>query len=158
MTKTYSAPQMAPSGKSAKLITRLVGGVVLIALLWVVGDRLNHWYRKQWHFVPWMQDLPPVDRSNWPKPPVAWSNESVGVQAATPDGLKGTNITYAINSMGMKFVRIEPGTFVMGLDEELSKEVGPEHPLGGPMYVQHRVTLTKPYYMGAFEVTNKQYD
>ena len=126
MMTTYSAPQMTASGKSGKFITRLMGAVVLIAVCWVVGDRLNHWYRKQWHFVPWMQDLPPVDRSNWPKPPVAWSNESVEVQAATPDGLKRTNITYVINSIGMKLVRIEPGTFVMGLDDELSKEVGPD--------------------------------
>jgi formylglycine-generating enzyme required for sulfatase activity len=136
----------------------LIGAVVLIAVCWVIGDRLNRWYRKQWHFVPSMQDLPPVDRSTWPKPPVAWSNESVDVQIATPEGLKRTNITYIINSIGMKFVRIQPGTFVMGLDDELSTEVGPADPLGGPMYVPHRVTLTRPYYMGAFEVTNKQYD
>ena len=132
--------------------------VVLIAVLWVVGDRLNHWYRKQWHLVPWMQDLPPVDRSNWPKPPVAWSNVTVDVQAVTPEGVKPIKVIYAVNSIGMKLVRIEPGTFLMGLDSELSKEVGPLHPLGGPMYVQHRVRLTKPYYLGAFEVTNKQYD
>ena len=158
MMTTYSAPDMTASGKLGKFVGRLMAAVVLIAVVWFVGDRLNHWYRKQWHFVPWMQDLPPVDRSNWTKPPVAWSNGSVDVPVATPDGIKRTSITYAINSMGMKFVRIEPGTFVMGLDDELSKKVGPSDPLGGPMYVPHRVTLTKPYYMGAFEVTNKQYD
>jgi formylglycine-generating enzyme required for sulfatase activity len=149
---------MTASGKLGKLIGWLVTVVLLVAVGWYVGDRLNHWWRKQWHFVPSMQDLPPVDQSGWPKTPVAWSNESVEVQVATPDGIKRTNITYLINSMGMKLVRIEPGTFVMGLDEETSKEVGPDHPVGGPMYVRHRVTLTKPYYMAAFEVTNKQYD
>jgi len=156
--RPYSAPDMTASGKLGKLIGWLVTVVLLVAVGWYVGDRLNHWWRKQWHFVPSMQDLPPVDRSGWPKTPVAWSNESVEVQVATPDGIKRTNITYLINSMGMKLVRIEPGTFVMGLDEETSKEVGPDHPVGGPMYVRHRVTLTKPYYMAAFEVTNKQYD
>ena len=80
------------------------------------------------------------------------------MQVATPDGLKHATINYQINSIGMKLVRIEPGTFVMGLDEELSKAVGPDQPLGGPMYVPHRVRLTKPYYLGAFEVTNQQYD
>ncbi len=149
---------MTPLGKPGKIITRLMAAVVLIAVLWVVGDRLNHWYRKQWHFVAWMQDLPPVDRSNWPKPPAAWSNVTVDVRAVMPEGFKSIKVTYAVNSIGMKLVRIEPGTFVMGLDDELSKEVGPIHPLGGPMYVQHRVRLTKPYYLGAFEVTNKQYD
>ncbi len=144
-----------------KFVTRLVGVVVFVAMCWVVGDRLNHWYRKQWRFHPpvaSMQDLPPVDRSSWPKSPVAWSNESRDVQVATPDGLKHATINYQINSIGMKLVRIEPGTFVMGLDEELSKAVGPDQPLGGPMYVPHRVRLTKPYYLGAFEVTNQQYD
>jgi formylglycine-generating enzyme required for sulfatase activity len=149
---------MMTSGKLGKRIGWLVAGLVLIAVCWRIGDRLNYRYRKQWHFVPWMQDLPPVERSNWPKTPVAWSNQSVDVQVATPDGMKHTNITYFINSVGMKFVRIEPGTFIMGLDEETSKEVGPDYPVGGPMYVQHRVTLTKPYYLAAFDVTNLQYD
>jgi len=152
---------MTTFGRLGKSITRVIGALALIAVCWIVGDRLNHWYRKQWRFHPpvaSMQDLPPVDRSGWPKSPVAWSNESVAVQAATPDGLKPMNITYAVNSLAMKFVRIEPGTFVMGMDEELSKAVGPDKPLGGPMYVQHRVTLTKPYYLGAFEVSNAQYD
>ena len=61
VTKAYSAPQMEPSGTPAKLITRLMAVVALIVVLWAVGDRLNHWYRKQWHFVPSMQDLAPVD-------------------------------------------------------------------------------------------------
>ena len=101
---------MTPLGKSGKIITRLMAAVVLIAVLWVVGDRLNHWYRKQWHFVAWMQDLPPVDRSNWPKPPAAWSNVTVDVRAVMPEGFKSIKVTYAVNSIGMKLVRIEPGT------------------------------------------------
>ncbi|HVM59371.1 MAG TPA: formylglycine-generating enzyme family protein [Verrucomicrobiae bacterium] len=152
---------MVASENSGKAVPWLIGAIVLIAACWVVGDRLNHWYRKTWRFHPpyaSMQDLPAVDRSNWPKSPAAWSNEPVEVPVATPEGLRQTNITYLINSIGMKLVRIEPGTFVMGLDAETSKDVGPSDPLGGPMYVPHRVTLTKPYYLGAFEVSNAQYD
>lgn len=49
------------------------------------------------------------------------------------------------NSVGMKFTYIEPGEFVMGDSEgEFDEE-------------PHRVTLTKPYYMGTFEVTNQQW-
>ncbi|HUW17803.1 MAG TPA: SUMF1/EgtB/PvdO family nonheme iron enzyme [Sedimentisphaerales bacterium] len=67
------------------------------------------------------------------------------------------------NSIGMKFVRIEPGRFTMGfegktLPNELltSPSVFPagdfdEHPA-------HEVEMTKPFYMGMFEVTNAQYE
>ena len=153
----FAAPMAAP-GKSTRRIAIVVGTIVLIAGIAKSVESLNRWYRKRWHFVPSMQDLPPADRSHWPKPPVAWSNESVEVTVATPDGMKRTNVTYLINSMGMKLVRIEPGTFVMGLTDELAKKVGPAHPEGGPMYVQHRVTLTKRYLLAAFDVTNSQFD
>ena len=39
--------------------------------------------------------------------------------------------------------RIEPGTFIMGEDQANES---------------HRVTLTKPFYIGVFEVTQKQYE
>jgi sulfatase modifying factor 1 len=73
------------------------------------------------------------------------------------------------NSIGMKFVRIEPGTFRMGqIETPLPSEVLPifrgrglfdtlnegdydEKPL-------HTVTITKPFYAGEFEVTNFQYE
>ena len=46
--------------------------------------------------------------------------------------------------------RIEPGTFMMG---------SPEDELGrGRDEVQHEVTLTKAYYIGVFEVTQKQWE
>ena len=71
------------------------------------------------------------------------------------------------NSIGMEFVRIEPGTFTMGQD-------GPpmEDYLGrkrfGEMYRDvdridfdenpaHRVTITQPFLMGVTEVTVAQY-
>ena len=54
------------------------------------------------------------------------------------------------NSLGMKFVRIEPGAFIMG-----SRADEPEHdPFDGP---QHRVTLTRAFYMGIHHVTVKQF-
>ena len=133
-------------------------GLLVIAALWRTIDRVNFWYRQQWHFDPTMQDLPPADRTQWPNPPVAWSNETVEVQTATPAGMKPAQVTYYINSIGMKLVRIEPGTFRMGLPDGLTNAVGPRNPLGGPMYLQHKVTLTKPSIIGAFEVTNKQFD
>jgi formylglycine-generating enzyme required for sulfatase activity len=155
------AAQMATNGKPMRIVAIAVVALILIAAIGKSIEQLNHWYRKTWRFHPpvaSMQDLPPVDRSRWPKPPVSWSNETVEVKAATPEGIKQIHVTYYVNSIGMKLVRIEPGTFTMGLTDALAKEVGPDRPLGGPMYVQHRVTLTKAYFIGAFEVTNRQYD
>ena len=67
------------------------------------------------------------------------------------------------NSIGMKLVRIEPGSFKMGfegtpLPKDLltQKELFPtgdfdEHPC-------HDVTITAPFYMATFELTNVQYE
>ncbi|MEK6235455.1 MAG: SUMF1/EgtB/PvdO family nonheme iron enzyme [Planctomycetales bacterium] len=54
------------------------------------------------------------------------------------------------NSIGMKFVQIPPGEFLMGApdDEECA---GPhEKP-------QHPVTITKPYWLGVYPVTQAEY-
>lgn len=53
-----------------------------------------------------------------------------------------------VNSLGMRFVRIEPGSFLMG--DEKSGELD-EWPL-------HKVNISKPFYMGMTEVTNAQYE
>jgi formylglycine-generating enzyme required for sulfatase activity len=51
------------------------------------------------------------------------------------------------NSLGMKFVRIEPGTFQMGSTNGDFDEV--------PV---HNVTITEPFYISQFEVTNAEYE
>ncbi|MBI4556233.1 MAG: SUMF1/EgtB/PvdO family nonheme iron enzyme [Candidatus Hydrogenedentes bacterium] len=76
------------------------------------------------------------------------------------------------NSIGMKFVHIKPGTFLMGTPEEdvlpdalttdlVKEKTGPmphrrhgdfdEHPV-------HEVRITEPFFMAAMEVTNAQYE
>jgi len=54
-----------------------------------------------------------------------------------------------INSLGMKFICIKPGTFIMGSP---SSEKGRK-----PDEIQHRVTLTKRFYLQTTEVTRKQW-
>ncbi len=49
----------------------------------------------------------------------------------------------------MDFVLIQPGWFVMGSDEEFGD--GDESP-------RHKVTLTKPFYLGRYEVTQEQWE
>ncbi|MBR4841720.1 MAG: SUMF1/EgtB/PvdO family nonheme iron enzyme [Bacteroidaceae bacterium] len=44
-------------------------------------------------------------------------------------------------------IRVEPGTFIMGDPNSQDEYSSPAH----------QVTLTKPFYIGKFEVTNKLY-
>jgi len=78
------------------------------------------------------------------------------------------------NSIGMRFVRIEPGTFSMGIDKTpLPTEITDniiqrkswkpnERPYlrNGDLdeHPRHEVTISQPFYMGVLEVTNAQYE
>ena len=67
------------------------------------------------------------------------------------------------NAIGMQFVRIEPGTFMMGSAQaNLSDEITAEraHLRDGDWDEQpiHQVTLTTPFHIGIFQVTNAQYE
>jgi formylglycine-generating enzyme required for sulfatase activity len=53
------------------------------------------------------------------------------------------------NSLGMKFVHIKPGKFLMGSPKEEPDRFDNE--------VQHEVAITKPYYLGVYEVTQGQW-
>jgi formylglycine-generating enzyme required for sulfatase activity len=102
--------------------------------------------------VAWMRDLPPADRSTWVTPPVAWTNRSLELEVATPTGYRRTNIVYRVNGLGMALIRVEPGTFWCGLPERQMRQ------LGWKKETRHQVTLTRPYYLGAYEVTNVEFE
>jgi serine/threonine protein kinase len=59
------------------------------------------------------------------------------------------------NSLGMEFVRINPGTFRMG-----SPEIEPGRPAQGVTddEVEHEVILTKPYYLATCPVAQEQFE
>jgi formylglycine-generating enzyme required for sulfatase activity/tRNA A-37 threonylcarbamoyl transferase component Bud32 len=54
-----------------------------------------------------------------------------------------------INSLGMKFARVPAGTFLMG-SPEAEVERSPDEQ-------QHKVEITKDFYLGVYEVTQEQY-
>jgi formylglycine-generating enzyme len=66
------------------------------------------------------------------------------------------------NSLGMKFVRIPAGSFVMGSSgESLPKAIAvkPHFATGDPdEKPAHKVRISKSLWMGAYEVTNAQYE
>lgn len=53
------------------------------------------------------------------------------------------------NSIGMRLVRIPAGTFMMGSPRSEPEQI--------PNEVLHEVTITRPFYMGVYEVTQAQY-
>jgi len=60
------------------------------------------------------------------------------------------------NSLGMKLLRIEPGTFMMGLEEKLPDEA-PQESREYDEMPRHKVTITQPFYMSETEVTIDQF-
>jgi formylglycine-generating enzyme required for sulfatase activity len=52
-----------------------------------------------------------------------------------------------VNTLGQRFVLIEPGSFSMGPDRHRSTELA----------IAHKVTLSKPFFMAATEVTNAEF-
>ncbi|MDR1165689.1 MAG: SUMF1/EgtB/PvdO family nonheme iron enzyme, partial [Deltaproteobacteria bacterium] len=54
------------------------------------------------------------------------------------------------NSVGMKFTLISPGSFTMGADLSLESGDSDEAP-------QHLVTISSPFYMGIYEVTQDEW-
>lgn len=62
------------------------------------------------------------------------------------------------NSVGMKFIHVGPGEFIMGSDEttdELRKAYGPllAHQTADDEHPAHAVRLAKGYYLGMYEVS-----
>jgi len=81
--------------------------------------------------------------------------------AESAGGLQETKKEFT-NSVGMRMVRIEPGAFRMGIGESpIPKEVlgkSWRDKITFDEQPAHYVTISRPFYMGACEVTNAQYE
>lgn len=55
------------------------------------------------------------------------------------------------NTIGMEFVAIPAGSFMMGAGEGVARAYGSEKP-------QHRVTISRPFSIGKYEVTQAQWE
>jgi formylglycine-generating enzyme required for sulfatase activity len=90
----------------------------------------------------------PTDSSEPPKEIVENEPPATGTPAEPPAAATRKEQT---NSIGMQFVEIFAGTFEMGCidgdNEECDRDERP----------RHRVTLTKPFYLGKHTVTQKQW-
>jgi formylglycine-generating enzyme required for sulfatase activity len=79
----------------------------------------------------------PFDQSAAEKARVAWA-----AHLKVPEEIT--------NSIGMKLKLIPPGEFLMGSPESEEGRSDDEH--------QHRVQITKPFYLGTYEVTQDEYE
>jgi formylglycine-generating enzyme required for sulfatase activity len=79
-------------------------------------------------------------------------NETAGESASA----SGSNIpmSYVSNSTGMEFVLIPAGTFTMGSPESEIAYSGKHE----SDEAQHQVTISNPYYLGKYEVTQSEFD
>lgn len=62
------------------------------------------------------------------------------------------------NALGMKFVRLEAGKFMMGQGEAPPASREEWETRDRDESPRHKVKLSRPLYMGAYEVTNAQYE
>src|SRR3989304_173996 len=88
-------------------------------------------------------------------------------QAPGAAGAKTAAAKTITNSIGMKLILIPAGEFMMGNGHAPDEEVEAMKPYGIPAdlvkkfikdeYPQHRVRITKPFYLGSYEVTVGQF-
>ncbi len=81
--------------------------------------------------------------------PSGWTKETRQVTLVLPLGNRQEEVTYWVNSVGMRFLPLPAGEFVMGQDNS------PKFPDAAPA---HWVRITRPFFMGAYEVTRGQYE
>jgi formylglycine-generating enzyme required for sulfatase activity len=82
--------------------------------------------------------------------PAGWTQETRRVKTATPEGEAVKDVAYYRNGIGLEFVRVPAGEFLMGSPRREPGRDASESP-------QHEVRITHAFCIGAFEVTQEQY-
>jgi formylglycine-generating enzyme required for sulfatase activity len=88
-----------------------------------------------WWFYVYTEGTPKTQTSNQP---------------ARPPATDQTADKTVTNSIGMAFVRIPAGSFMMGTADNDPNAEDDEKPI-------HRVTISQPFYLGKYEVTQKEW-
>lgn len=97
-----------------------------------------------------------IVRCNKPAVGKAVSNNSVAQESCKSSTLNGTeplNITLTVGDIQFDFVRIDPGTFVMGSKHNYVDQYNWTYELPA-----HEVTISYCYYLGTTEVTLEQFN
>jgi len=113
-------------------------------------------------------EAPPPPTTLAPAPPAKPEPQAA---AASPPAGQEAGRKYLVNSLGMKFVLIPAGSFLMGssdadlrrVKEDYGRATGSElnpkmeRSLRFREQPQHKVTVTRPFYLGVHEVTVGQF-
>jgi serine/threonine protein kinase/formylglycine-generating enzyme required for sulfatase activity len=105
-----------------------------------------------------------AERQEKPNPPAGAANEG-GPGPAPQDPPRPAPDRVVVNSVGMRLVLIPAGKFLMGTSDADAARINRE-PLKGYTYPewektelpQHEVRITRAFYLGAYEVTQGQYE
>lgn len=131
-------PLPQPTSNNRKWLIPLVLVVVLVGVIVIA---LN------WKSEPQVAELPPPGRPGPSKPdnpptPVKDNPPPVTLPPTPPAAFK--------NSIGMEFMKIPAGNFQMGSPASEAERSDDEEP-------QHRVTFSRPFYLGKYEVTQAEW-
>jgi formylglycine-generating enzyme required for sulfatase activity len=178
-TRPVSAPKRGKTSSGGKFVFLAVGLLVVAAAgagAFFVLNRPRPEVAKPAPTAPAVAEQPAAPAAA-PKPPVEAKPEPVAEQLPVePEGPERSvpappvdSSKLLVNTLGMKLVLIPAGEFDMGAGEEdakLMKEAAAqeknaekfakdfeqfEHP-------RHHVRISKPFYIGAFEVTQAEYE
>jgi uncharacterized protein (TIGR02996 family) len=83
------------------------------------------------------------------RPDLAGPDRDERVRALLADGVAPV-VPSLVNSIGMRFALVPTGVFLMGSPDDEPKRLADEGP-------RHEVELTRPFWLGAFPVTQAEY-
>jgi len=92
--------------------------------------------------------VPPLPAKGYP----LWDGKETVAQYAARAGIKDVETALDLgDGVSMRLTLIPAGKFMMGSPQDEKDRQSDEGP-------QHEVTITRPFYMGVFEVTQEQYE
>jgi formylglycine-generating enzyme required for sulfatase activity/serine/threonine protein kinase len=103
-----------------------------------------------------LPELPPTGNNTTPKanigtnPRVLTAGETTAKSAQQEWAQRLKTPVISTTSLGMKLALIPPGDFQMGSPESEKQRNGNEQ--------QHRVRITKPFYLGVYEITQTEFE
>jgi formylglycine-generating enzyme required for sulfatase activity len=103
-----------------------------------------------------LPELPAASNNTTPKPNIGDSprlltaGESAAKSAQEQWAERMKTPVMSTNSLGMKLALIPPGEFQMGSPKSEKQRRGNEQ--------QHRVRITKPFYLGVYEITQSEFE
>lgn len=140
----------------------IIWGVLSLLIITTLIVTKFAWYdRYIWNGTPeHMLSLVDEDKSQWPTIATPWLSENQAIEIATPNGLKIKSIEFFTNSIGMDFIRIKSGQYRA---ENGIRETYANNKFYRAKHIKDKptpalITISRDFYLGAFEVTNQQFE